>query len=108
VAFENTMEKLNKEYRKYCELINLPFKRLPWEARVLTFEELYSLVKEKLGEALDKMIDNLTSELLKKGVDDREFSLRIVQEVHKRLPDKNPLIVSAYCSTGLQRCGFSG
>lgn len=93
LAFENTIEKLNEEYRKYCELINLPFKRLPWEARVLTFEELYSLVKEKLGESLDIMLDNLAKELLEKGVDDREFSLKIVQEVHKCLPDKNPMII---------------
>lgn len=93
LAFENTIEKLNEEYRKYCELIDLPFKKLPWEARVLTFEELYSLVKEKLGESLDIMLDNLAKELLEKGVDDREFSLKIVQEVHKCLPDKNPMIV---------------
>ncbi|WP_422444446.1 M20/M25/M40 family metallo-hydrolase [Thermoanaerobacterium sp. DL9XJH110] len=93
LAFENTIEKLNGEYRKFCELSNIPFKKLPWEVRVLTFEELYSQVKEKLGEALDKMIDSLVDELLEKGVDDREFSLRIVQEVHKYYPDKNPLIV---------------
>ncbi|MCG0276754.1 MAG: M20/M25/M40 family metallo-hydrolase [Thermosediminibacteraceae bacterium] len=92
-AFEKTIERLNQEYKKYCELSKIPYKKLPWEVRVLTFEELYSQVKEKLGESLDKMIDNLADELLKKGVDDREFSLRIVQEVHKYYPDTNPVVV---------------
>jgi len=69
------------------------YKKLPWQARVLTFEELYKKVKNETGEVLDGKIKLLADELIKTGADDREFSLRIVQEVHKLHSDNNPVII---------------
>ncbi|MDN5311952.1 MAG: hypothetical protein PWQ68_925 [Thermoanaerobacteraceae bacterium] len=93
MAFENTIRMLNENYRKYCELSGTPYKRLPWRTRVFSFEELYKNVKDEIGKEIDNKLETLTDELLKMGADDREFSLRIVQEVHKHYSDKNPVII---------------
>jgi arginine utilization protein RocB len=92
-AFDNVIEKLNMEYRKYCELSNIPYKRLPWKTKVLTFQELYNEVKTEMGEKIDEITKQLATKLLEDDMDDREFSLKIVREVHKYYSDKDPIIV---------------
>ncbi|HHW01610.1 MAG TPA: M20/M25/M40 family metallo-hydrolase [Thermoanaerobacterales bacterium] len=92
-AFDNTIKRLNENYKKYCELSGIPFKKLPWQSKVLTFEELYKNVKDEAGNEFEGKFEALIDELLKKGADDREFSLRVVQEVHKHYSDKNPMII---------------
>lgn len=93
-AFQNVIDYLNKEYRKYCKLNNFPYKKLPWKSRVLSFKELYNNVKEERGEEVDKLIKELSEKLLKDpNVDDRDFALKIVEEVHKIWSDKDPVVI---------------
>ncbi|MFZ5651214.1 MAG: M20/M25/M40 family metallo-hydrolase [Bacillota bacterium] len=92
-SFENIIKRLNGEYEKYCELSKIPFKKLPWEAQVLTYEELYRNVKAEMGDRIDRIIDKLVAGLEKKDLDDREVSLAIVQEVHRHYSDQNSKIV---------------
>lgn len=92
-AFENTVKKLDEDYKRFCDLSHFPYKRLSWSPQVLTFEELYKKVKDEMGEEIDKKIAKLSKVLLKNDVDDREFSLKVVQEVHKYYSDKNPVII---------------
>lgn len=92
-AFENVIKRLNEEYEKFCLLSHIPCRKLPWEVAVLTYEELYHKVKLEMGDEIDRIIERLAGELKAKKVDDREFSLAIVQEVHKRCSDKNSKII---------------
>jgi arginine utilization protein RocB len=92
-AFENVIKRLNAEYEKYCSLSRMPRSRLPWEVSVMTYEELYHKVKAELGEEIDRIIARIAADLQARQVDDREFSLGIVQEVHKHYSDKNSKIV---------------
>lgn len=92
-AFENVIRRLNEQYEKYCSLAAIPFKQLPWEVEVLTYEELYQQVKQEIGEKIDDVIEGLARELKEQGIDDREFSLKIVQEVHKHYSNQNAKII---------------
>ncbi|MBP2658825.1 MAG: rocB [Firmicutes bacterium] len=92
-SFENVIKRLNEEYEKYCKLCNVPFQKLPWQSQVLTYEELYQNVKAELGDEIDQIITDLTIKLKEKGVDDRAFSLAIVQEVHKNYSNQNAKII---------------
>ncbi|MDR3590908.1 MAG: M20/M25/M40 family metallo-hydrolase [Negativicutes bacterium] len=92
-SFENVIKRLNEEYEKFCALSHIPFQRLPWEVHVLTYEELYHNVKAELGEKIDRIIAATARKLRDEKVDDRDFSLAIVQEVHKHYSDKNSKII---------------
>ena len=92
-SFERVIRRLNEEYGKYCKLCNVSFQKLPWQPQVLTYEELYRNVKAELGDEIDRIIAGLATQLKERGADDREFSLAIVQEVHKNYSNQNPKII---------------
>ncbi|MDK2917791.1 MAG: hypothetical protein PWQ37_524 [Candidatus Petromonas sp.] len=93
-AFENVVENLNKQYEVFCKQSGFPHKKLPWQPRVMSYQELYNRVKEEMGDNLDSKVKELTDELMKDGgLDERDFSLRIVEEVHKLWSDKDPIVI---------------
>lgn len=97
IAFENVIHDLNEEYKKYCNMSDYTYEKLPWETKVLSYEELYELVKEEKGQELDSIIKNLERELLaNSNIDDRVFALKVVEEVHKLWSDKDPVIISYF------------
>lgn len=96
-AFEEVIETLNKRYVEFCSASSFPHTVLPWSPRVLTFEELYSLVHLELGEELDSLVEEFKASLLKEeGIDEREFGLKVVEKVHSLWSDKNPVIILYY------------
>ena len=96
-AFQKVVDNLQTEYKTYCESNNFPHERLPWETHVITYEELYAKVKEEKGEELDKAIDKLEKVLLEDyDIDERMFSLKIVEEVHNMWSNKMPVVVVYY------------
>lgn len=98
IAFEKVISNLNTEYEKYCKANNFPFERLPWKARVMSYEELYNRVKEERGLELDKRIDDLNQKLLaEERIDERIHALRLVEAVHSMWSDKDPVVI-AYLS----------
>jgi arginine utilization protein RocB len=94
-AFDNTIESLNQGYKKFCEMSNIPYNKLPWQTKVLTFEELYRRVKDERPE-IEASVSSMMVDMLRENMDDREFTLRIVQEVHRHYSDKSPLVVLYY------------
>ncbi len=92
-AFEAVIAHLNAEYEKFCRMSHIPFRRLPWETNVLTYDELYRQVKEEMGEEIDRILEGLIEKLRGRNADDREVSMAIVDEVHKHCSDKNSKIV---------------
>ncbi|WZL72474.1 M20/M25/M40 family metallo-hydrolase [Clostridiaceae bacterium 35-E11] len=93
-VFDEVVKTLNERYEIYCKSSGYPYDELPWKARVLSYNELYNLVKGELGDALDQKIENLKRNLLQDpSIDERAFTLRIVEEVHSLWSDKNPVII---------------
>lgn len=93
-AFEDTIECMNTNYKEFCEISDIPFENLPWKVNVLTFEELYSNVRGEMGKAIDDKLNCLVEELLSiQEMDEREFSLRVIQEVHKYYSNRDPIVV---------------
>lgn len=94
LAFQKVIDDLNEEYKKYCKSNNFPYEKLPWETKVISYEELYEKVKEEKGKELDDVIDKLKEELLAdEDIDARIFALKMVEAVHNMWSDKNPVVV---------------
>ncbi|HMM21129.1 MAG TPA: M20/M25/M40 family metallo-hydrolase [Selenomonadales bacterium] len=92
-SFASVIKRLNEEYEKYCRLSHIPHQPLPWQVQVLTYEELYNNVKAEMGDEIDGIIEELAAGLKAQKVDDREFSLAVVHEVHKYYSDQNSKII---------------
>lgn len=93
-VFADVVGTLNERYEIYCKSAGYPFEELPWTPRVYTYNELYALVKAEMGDALEHHMDALKRDMLEKPeIDEREFSLRMVEEVHSLWSDKNPVII---------------
>ena len=92
-AFEAVIAHLNAEYEKFCRMSHIPFRRLPWETNVLTYDELYRQVKAEMGDEIDRILEGVIEQLRGRNADDREVSMAIVDEVHKHCSDKNSKIV---------------
>lgn len=93
-AMQATIDDLNLQYSKFCELVGRNFRKLPWEGRVLTYEELYLKVKAEIGSQLDVRIDKLTKDMLNdESIDQRDFALRLVEEVHSLWSNREPLVI---------------
>lgn len=93
-SFDEVVKTLNERYEVYCKSSAYPYEELPWKARVLSYDELYALVKKELGDELDRKIEIKKEDLLKDAsIDEREFSLKLVEEVHSLWSDKNPVVI---------------
>ena len=96
-AFTEVVADLNDQYKQFCDASNFPHEELPWEPRVISFNELYDAVKAEMGDKLDTKIEEIKEELLKdKSLDERDFSMKVVEEVHKLWSDKDPVVVVYY------------
>lgn len=94
LAFQKVIDTLNVEYKKYCNFNNYPYASLPWNSRVISYDELYEKVKAEKGHEVDDLIERMNSELLlDENVDDRLFALKIVEAVHNMWSDKEPVVV---------------
>jgi len=93
-ATQSTVDYLNKQYERYCELVKQPHQPLPWKARAISYKELYQLVKEELGDELDSLITEFADEMLKnENIDARDFALKQVEFVHQQWSDREPVVV---------------
>lgn len=96
-AFQNLIDDLNDEYKNYCNMSGFPYERLPWKARVMSYEELYNKVKSEKGEEVDKLIEDLNKKLLNDpNIDERTFALKIVEGVHRMWSDKDPVVIAYF------------
>lgn len=96
-AFQKVIDSLNEEYKKYCDSNKFPYEKLPWVARVMSYEELYEKVKAERGAELDKAMEELSARLMQdENLDERIFALKMVEELHNVWSDKNPVVISYY------------
>jgi arginine utilization protein RocB len=75
----------------------MEFRKLPWKARAMTFQELYEEVKAERGDALDRTIAKVKAKLLQdSAIDERLFGQKIVEEVHGMWSCKDPVVILYY------------
>ncbi|WMJ78198.1 M20/M25/M40 family metallo-hydrolase [Sedimentibacter sp. MB35-C1] len=92
-SFETVIEKLNKRYVKFCEMAKRPYEELPWKARVISYDELYSKVKKEVKD-LDERLESYIEELKKnEAMDQVERTTEIVNFVHDLWSDRNPVVI---------------
>ncbi|MEG0254764.1 MAG: M20/M25/M40 family metallo-hydrolase [Vagococcus sp.] len=93
-CMQTTIDDLNKQYKKFCEMSKIEHKVLPWKEHVITYDELYAKVKEEMGIKLDVIISEFEEEKLKdEKMDERDYALALVEKVHNLWSDRDPVIV---------------
>ncbi len=96
-AFSDVINLLNERYNVYCKASGMEFRKLPWKARAMTFQELYEEVKDERGDELDRTIAKVKAKLLKdRSIDERLFGQKIVEEVHGMWSCKDPVVILYY------------
>ena len=97
IAFENVVNDLNAQYKKYAKMSNYPYGKLPWSPRVISYNELLEKVKKEKGQELDRRIEELSSKLIDDpNVDERVFALKLVELVHNMWSDKDPVVIAYF------------
>ncbi|MGI6177149.1 MAG: M20/M25/M40 family metallo-hydrolase [Eubacterium sp.] len=92
-CFRHVVDTLNERYAMYCKMVGRKFRRLPWAARTITYEELFDAVKKEVPD-LDEKVDAYIEELKNdSSIDVRDKSLKIVDYVHDLWSDKDPVVV---------------
>lgn len=93
-AFESVVLKLNEQYKKFCEVSpNGKYTKLPWQARVMSYNELLEKVKEE-NPNIEDILKSYSLELLKdKNLDNRAFSQKMVEKLQASWSDQNPIVV---------------
>lgn len=93
-SFNAVITQVNEQYKKHNLLTGRDHHQLPWKTKVLSFEKLYALVEEEMGDTLKQEIDELSHKLMvDHSIDEREFSLKIVERVHQLWSNRDPVII---------------
>jgi arginine utilization protein RocB len=93
-AFDKVIDRLNREYKAFCSANNIPHHKLPWQTRVVTVAELHKDLAERLGEEYETHMDAFRAKWLKDTtLDGRDYGMKIVREMIRLRPSKDPVIV---------------
>ncbi|MGI5838308.1 MAG: M20/M25/M40 family metallo-hydrolase [bacterium] len=96
-AFANALAKQKREAKRYSEITGLAEPAVPWEPKVYTYREVYDMAFAAHGEKFAQHMQEYTEKWKQRSdIDEREFTLQIVAEVHRYCPDRNPMIIIAY------------
>lgn len=109
-AFDDVVDYLNKQYKRFCELSNVPFVKLPWKTRVYTWKEFNDYLTELHGEPYVKAITEFIAKLHKDDpqLDLRLFGLRVAEEAWKWCEDKSPAVIVFFGSVFSARIEMTG
>ena len=93
-AFEGVVEKLNAQYKKFCEMAtSRDYKPLPWVARTITYTELLEKVKADNPD-VENILKAYNDELLKdETIDTRVHAQKMVEKLHSLWKDQDPVVV---------------
>lgn len=109
-SFDDIIEYLNTQYKKFCELSKIPFATLPWKRRVYTWKEFYDYLVATAGDEFVAHMDKFGRELHESdpGMDLRQYGFTMCQEAWKWSKDKSPAIVvffGSLYSTNIEMTG---
>ena len=81
----------------YCLANGFPHEKLPWQARVISYAQLYEAVKAEKGEEVDRVLAALEEKLLADdSIDERIYALRMVETLHSMWSDQRPVVVAYF------------
>jgi arginine utilization protein RocB len=109
-AFDDLLEYMDGEYRKYCEMGKHTYTPLPYRKRVYTWEEFYNELVTIHGDKFRHYLHNFAADLNKTNpsMDLRDFSVAVIQEAWKWSVDKSPVVIIYYSSLFSSRIEMTG
>ena len=109
-AFDDVVEYLQGQYRRFCELSKVPYVPLAWKTRVYTWKEFYDDLADIHGKDFTDYIAKFTRELHEKDpeMDLRLFGLRVCEEAWKWSEDKSPAVIVFFGSVFSARIEMTG
>lgn len=99
-SFKDTLDLLNKNYKKYCKDNSLKTSNLPFKKRIYTFTEYDSYLKD-INSDYSKDIKAYAKKLVKDNpnIDIREYSYKIVLKAYEYDKVKEPVLIVYFGST---------
>lgn len=98
-SFNETIDYLNSEYKKYCDLNECDFSKLPWTSKVYSYTEWYEMLKNQNPQfdfEMNQYIEQLNNE--NPQMDLRMFGYEIVKKSYEYYKEKDPVVVIFYGS----------
>lgn len=93
-AMEKTVTNLDEQYKKYTEMTGIKYIPMSYKSHVITIEELMNNVREEIGDKLDEEIQQFEEKHVGDAdIDEREYSLLLVQHIHSLWSSKEPVVV---------------
>lgn len=96
-AFSNLINDMNDRYRVFREKTNKHFETLPWQAKVVTFKELYDEAYYKYGEDFkiqyDKALEDIKEKVENGDVSMIESNFSLVEAVYDFIDDISPRVI---------------
>ncbi|MEC5425007.1 M20/M25/M40 family metallo-hydrolase [Virgibacillus sp. C22-A2] len=109
IAFQNALSAFEERHRRFCELSNQTYQALPWEPRVIIYEEMEQMLIKAHGEEFTAYMTTFKEDLLKdETLDTRMYAASVVEEAWKWMEDKNPTIILFYSSLYSPRIEITG
>ncbi|WP_216830145.1 M20/M25/M40 family metallo-hydrolase [Alkalihalobacterium elongatum] len=109
IAFNNALKDFKRKYEQYSLASHQPFIEVPWQARVMTYEEMHQLlIVENGNDYVNHMDDFKEQLLLDKELDTRMYAARVVEEAWKWMSDRSPAIILFYSSLYSPRIEVTG
>ncbi len=97
VSFDKVIDNMNNSYRRYAKAKGLPLKYLPWETKVVNFQELYKEAEESYHEVFTKEYENKLNELEEKLKNDEvsmiECNFELIEFIYGYIDDIMPRVV---------------
>lgn len=95
-SFDQVIDDINANYKKFCKLKGLDYEPRPWKTRVYTFQELYDEVEKAKGPEFTEAYEKFTQDLHQEehDLDLRLFSNRVIEWIWDNwVDDKSPAII---------------
>lgn len=93
-AFAEVLKNINDQYAKYCALTERSYESIPFKVSVMTYNELYSAVREEKGKELDELLEtNRQKWLMDESIDDRDYALKEVEWLQMMWTNQEPVII---------------
>ncbi|MFN7249415.1 MAG: M20/M25/M40 family metallo-hydrolase [Anaerobacillus sp.] len=109
IAFDRALATFKERYQLFSKMSNQPYIDIPWQVRVMTYEEMDQLLMAEHGDAYAAHMAEIKQQLLQDNeLDTRMFSAKIVEEAWKWMSDRTPAIIVFYSSLYSPRIEVSG
>lgn len=96
-AFSELIESMNEKYKIFMERMNKPFEALPWQAKVVTFKELYdeafNLHGETFKQRYHETLIDIENKIQAGEISMIESNFYLVEAVYEYINDLSPRVV---------------